>query len=75
MVLEACALIKTIPTRTKRVANSVEKIKGIRKAFVAYGRFDVVAFIRVKSYEDVRKLSTEINTIDGVRSTETLVKA
>jgi DNA-binding Lrp family transcriptional regulator len=73
--LEACALIKTIPTKTVQVARSVKKMKSVRKAYVSYGRFDIIAFIKVSSYDAVRKLTKDVNTIDGVRSTETLVKA
>ncbi|MDG6907822.1 MAG: Lrp/AsnC ligand binding domain-containing protein [Nitrososphaerota archaeon] len=73
--MNATVLIKTVPSRTESVEKSAEKLNGVRKSFVAYGRCDVVVFARVRDYAEVRKLTGEINSIEGVRSTETLVEA
>ena len=50
-------------------------MKSIRKVFVAYGRYDLVAFADASDYAEIRKLTGDINAIMGVRSTETLVEA
>lgn len=71
----ACILVKTTPVHTGPVLLEVRKIKGVRKAFVAYGRFDLVVFAEVAHYEDMRKISAAINKLEGVRSTETLPEA
>jgi DNA-binding Lrp family transcriptional regulator len=47
----------------------------VRKAFEAYGRYDLVVFASSADYSAVRKLTSAINSLDGVRSTETLVEA
>lgn len=75
MTLNASILIKTVPTKTDDVLKATRKIDGIRKAFIAYGRYDLVAFATVEDYGVVRELTGAINSIEGVRSTETLVEA
>lgn len=74
-MLNACALIKTTPHQTEAVLQRTAKLKGVRKAFVVYGRFDMIAFIETEGYPEIRKLTGTINAIEGVRSTETLVEA
>jgi DNA-binding Lrp family transcriptional regulator len=74
-MLKVCALIKVMPPRTNAVLNIVKEYKEIEKAYVAYGRFDIVAFCKAEDYKEVRAISGKINSIDGVRSTETLVEA
>jgi DNA-binding Lrp family transcriptional regulator len=73
--MNACILVKTTPTQTDEVVNSVRKISGVRKAFVAYGRYDLVAFVDTQDYSRITKLTTLVNSLPGVRSTETLVEA
>ncbi len=75
MSLEACILLKTVPLQTGAVLRKVKSLKGVRKAFIAYGRYDMVAFVEADAYPEIRKLTGEINSIQGVRSTETLVEA
>ena len=75
LTLNASILIKTMPTKTDDVLNATRKLKGVRKAFIAYGRYDLVAFAKVEDYAEVRKLTGAINSLEGVRSTETLVEA
>ncbi len=50
-------------------------MRGIRKAYFTYGRFDIVVFLAVDDYRTLRKVTGEINSIEGVRSTETLAEA
>ncbi|MCX8191173.1 MAG: Lrp/AsnC ligand binding domain-containing protein [Nitrososphaerales archaeon] len=73
--LSCCILIKTVPTKIYNIVDEVKKIKEVKQCYMTYGRFDVVAFIEVSNYDDVRKVSTSINTLEGIRSTETLVEA
>jgi DNA-binding Lrp family transcriptional regulator len=75
MALSACILIKTVPLQTDAVLERTKSLKGVRKAFPAYGRYDVVAFVESSGYPEVRKLTGGINSLRGVRSTETLVQA
>jgi DNA-binding Lrp family transcriptional regulator len=47
----------------------------VRKAYFTYGRFDIVAFLGVEDYKEIKKITGLINNLEGVRSTETLVEA
>ena len=44
MALNACILIKTKPLQSSDILNASKKLPGVRKVFIAYGRFDLVAF-------------------------------
>jgi DNA-binding Lrp family transcriptional regulator len=74
MTLNACILIKTTPLDADDVLEKSRKISGVRKAFLGYGRYDIIAFGEAPSYPELRKISEIINEINGVRSTETLVE-
>jgi DNA-binding Lrp family transcriptional regulator len=75
LALHACILLKTVPLQTDAVLEKVSKLKGVGKVFVAYGRYDMVAFAEAAGYPEIRTLTGEINSMAGVRSTETLVEA
>ena len=71
---KACVLIKTTPTATDKILETVLKMKSVRRAYVAYGRWDIVAFVDAP-IDQIGGISANINSIDGVRSTETLPEA
>jgi len=73
--LNACILVKTTPTQTDEVLESIRKVAGVRRAFIAYGRYDLVAFVATSDYSGISQLTSRVNSIAGVRSTETLVEA
>jgi DNA-binding Lrp family transcriptional regulator len=72
--INACILIKTTPLEASDVLQKSRKVKGVRKAFLGYGRYDIIAFGEARDYPELRKISELINEIGGVRSTETLVE-
>jgi hypothetical protein len=72
--VKACILIKTTPTATDKILGRIVKMSGVKKAYTAYGRWDIAAFIDAPA-EEIGKISANINVIDGVRSTETLPEA
>jgi len=74
MPLNACILVKTTPLDAEDVLQKTRRIKGVRKAFLGYGRYDIIAFGEGAGYPEIRKISELINEIGGVRSTETLVE-
>ena len=71
---KACILVKTTPTATDRILEAIVKMVSVRKAYAAYGRWDIVAFIDAP-VEEIGKISARINQMDNVRSTETLPEA
>lgn len=74
-MMNACILLKVVPTKAEAILEAVRKVEGVRKAFFTYGRFDIVVFLEAKDYAELRRATTIINGINGVRSTETLVEA
>ncbi|MEM1506833.1 MAG: Lrp/AsnC ligand binding domain-containing protein [Candidatus Bathyarchaeia archaeon] len=74
-MLNACILVKVVPTKAEAVLEAIRKVSGVRKAYFTYGRFDIVVFLEAGDYADLRKATTIVNGINGVRSTETLVEA
>jgi len=72
--MDACVLIKVVPTKADSILETIKTIKEVRKAYFTYGRFDIVAFLEVEGYKDLREITERINEIPGVRSTETLAE-
>ena len=74
-MLNACILLKVVPVKSDLILDAVSKIKCVRKAYDTFGRFDIVIFVEVEDYEELREITTDINGLEGVRSTETLPEA
>jgi len=74
-MLDACILLKVVPTKANKILNTISKIAGVRKAYFTYGRFDIAVFVEVQDYKTLREITTNINSIEGIRSTETLPEA
>ena len=74
-MLNACILLKIVPTKAHLILDAVRAIDGIKKAYPTYGRFDIAVFAEVEDYKKLRAITTKINGIDGIRSTETLPEA
>ncbi len=74
-MLNACILLKVVPTKAEAILKSIRGIEGVRKAYFTYGRFDIAVFIELEGYKEIREVTSKLNKLDGVRSTETLVEA
>ena len=74
-MLNACILLKVVPTRALKILEQIRNLSGVRKVYPTYGRFDIAIFLEVEDYKDLRKITTSINSIEGIRSTETLPEA
>jgi len=74
-LLNACILLKVVPTKADAILSAVKTIKGVRKAYFTYGRFDIAVFVEVEGYKELREITSQINEVNGVRSTETLAEA
>lgn len=72
--MKACILIKTTPSTQGSVAEEVENLKGVGTAFPVLGRTDVVARVRVVSFQELVRVIEEIKVQEGVIATETLVE-
>ena len=58
----------------KLIAARLRKIKLIYASFPVSGQFDAVALINVKNLSEIKVVSVEIQKIQGVERTETLVE-
>ena len=74
-MLNACVLLKVVPTKAKVILGEVREVACVRKAYFTYGRFDIAIFVEVEDYKKLREITTQINGLEGVRSTETLPEA
>jgi len=70
----ACILVRTLPGKVETTLNDIKKIENVVKAFPVYGRYDIVAFVEAQNFESAFKTSGKINSIKGVKSTETAVE-
>jgi uncharacterized protein with GYD domain len=74
-MLNACILLKVVPIKAYTILSAIKKIKAVRKAYFTHGRFDITVFVDVADYKELRTVTTKINCIEGIRSTETLPEA
>jgi len=74
-MLNACILLKVVPTKADGILRAVQEIRGAKKSYFTYGRFDIAIFVEVSDYRELREVTSRINSIEGVRSTETLAEA
>jgi DNA-binding Lrp family transcriptional regulator len=74
-MLNACILLKIVPTKANAILSAVRAVNGVRKVYPTYGRFDIAVFVEVEDYKQLRAVTTKINGVEGVRSTETLPEA
>ena len=74
-MLNACILLKVLPIKAHAILSAVKEIAGVRKAYFTHGRFDIAIFVEVADYKELRAVTTKINGVEGIRSTETLPEA
>jgi len=74
-LVKACVLIKAVPTKMDNILRYLQGLPQVRKAYFVYGRFDIACFIEAGSPSEVAELTAKINSVEGVRSTETLMEA
>ena len=74
-MLNAVILLKVVPTKSNLILDNVSKMDCVRKAFDTYGRFDIAVFVEIENYQTMVEVTNEINGLEGVRSTETLLEA
>lgn len=74
-MLNACILLKVVRIKAHSILSAVMTIGSVRKAYLTHGRFDIAIFAEVENYKELRAVTSEINGIEGIRSTETLAEA
>ena len=69
----AIVLISAEPGKDRKVANEVKKLKGVEKAFLVSGMYDVVARVQRGSTEEILALVYDkIRPIPGVKGSQTM---
>ena len=71
--MQACILIRALPSKVTQVLVAIDQIKAISKSFPVYGRYDIVVFIDDANTKTIQQLTREINAIKGIKATETIL--
>ena len=58
----------------KLIAARLRKVKSVVDSFPVSGQFDAVAVIEVDELPKIKEITTEIQKINGVERTETMVE-
>jgi len=70
----ACVLIRAFPGKVKTTLEATKKVKNVVRAFPVYGRYDIVVFVEGPDFKSLTAASREINTIKGIKRTETAIE-
>jgi len=70
---QAFILINAEPGKLWKIADSANKVKGVKMANAVTGAFDVIVYAEVVDMNDLGSLINAIQTIDGVTRTQTAI--
>jgi len=70
-MVRAIVLVKS---PKKLIAARLKQVNSIYESFPVSGQFDAVAIIKVKSLTEIKSITTNIQKINGVERTETMVE-
>lgn len=70
-MVKAVVLVKS---PKKLIAARLRMVKSVYDSFAVSGQFDAVALIEVKELAEIKQVTTEIQGINGVERTETMVQ-
>ncbi len=73
-MVKACILVRVIPKQAGKVIEGIREVEGVKEAMMVYGRFDVAVLLEVEKTEEVLEAAKKINSIEGIRRTETLLE-
>lgn len=68
-----CVLVNVENGKMAQVLEKIKKVDGVIDVFECFGRFDIVAILQANDVSELALLTAEINSIEGVEKTETLV--
>ena len=58
----------------KLIAARLRKVNNVSDSFPTSGQFDAVALVDVKQLSEIKEITTQIQKINGVERTETMVE-
>ena len=72
--MNACILIRVLPGKAAAALEAVKKLPEVKRTHFVLGRYDIVAFTEAPTFEALSSLSSKINAIKELKSTETLIE-
>jgi len=66
--------IVLVTSPKKLIAARLRKVKSVYESFPVSGKFDAVAKIQTEQLSDIKEITTEIQKINGVERTETMIE-
>ncbi len=66
--------IVLVTSPKKLIAARLRKVKSVYESFPVSGKFDAVAKIQTEQLSEIKEITTEIQKINGVERTETMVE-
>ena len=70
-MVKAIVLVKS---PKKLIAAKLKQVKLVYESFPVNGQFDAVALIQVESLAQIKDITTQIQRINGVERTETMIE-
>ena len=72
-VLEGYIFINSEPKMIWEIAEAALKIEGIKMAHAVTGQFDIVAYAEFANIDTLRRIITELQSLNGIQRTQTAV--
>ncbi len=70
----ACVLVRALPGKVKMVLEDAKRVKNVVRAFPVYGRYDIAVFVEAPDFKSLVAASGKINSIKGIKRTETAIE-
>ena len=72
-MITTIVLIHVDPPKIPAAANMLAGVEGVAEVYSVSGDWDLVAIVRVKAFDDIAKVVTEVfPTVPGLQRTQTL---
>jgi uncharacterized protein with GYD domain len=69
----ACLLATLIHKQSSQIIRTLRNMPEVKDAFIVFGQYDLVVFLEADDYAELAAVTAEINKIEGITNTETLV--
>ncbi len=74
-MVNACILVRLVTGKHTAALEAAKKLKEVKQAFFVFGRYDMAVLARAQDRNTLIKLSAKINSLPGVRASETLLES
>ena len=71
---KGCFLIRFQPSMISQAFETIKQIDQVKVAFLVFGQWDAVVFTETPDSVSMVQLVIKINSIEGVKSTESLLE-